>query len=236
MEQQKKPGIKSKKNRYADKTHLTEYKLKQIIKCFSFDLDAQKTSQMTNINRNTVNRFFMLLRERIAEICEKESPFPKGIYEIDESYFGPRRVKGMRGRGAAKKTPVFGILKRGGKVYTEIVPDCSRDTLLGIIRGKVDIESVIHSDSWRSYDGLVDFGYEKHFRVNHGNNEFALKSNHINGIESFWSYAKHRLIKFNGIAKHTFYLHLKECQWRFNLRNEDLYDIILRELRMRPLN
>ena len=103
---------------------------------------------------------------------------------MDESYFGPRRVKGKRGRGALKKTPVFGILKRGGKVYTEIVPDCTRDTLIKIIRGKVGIESIIHSDSWHSYDGLVDMGYEKHFRVNHGNNEFALKSNHINGKKS----------------------------------------------------
>ncbi len=205
------------------------------MKCSALDLDAQKTSEMTGINRNTVNRFYKLLRQRIAEICEETSPFT-GTVEIDESYFGPRRVKGKRGRGAAKKTPVFGILKRGGKVYTEIVPDCARDTLVKIIRGKVDLESVIHSDSWRSYDGLVDVGYEKHFRVNHGNNEFAKNSNHINGIESFWSYAKRRLSKFNGIAKHTFYLHLKECEWRFNLRDQDLYDIILKELRAKPLN
>jgi len=100
----------------------------------------------------------------------------------------------------------------------------------------VDFESVIHSDSWRSYDGLVDVGYEKHFRVNHGNNEFTKNSNHINGIESFWSYAKRRLTKFNGIAKHTFYLHLKECEYRFNLRDQDLYGIILKELRTKPLN
>lgn len=91
---------------------------------------------------------------------------------------------------------MFGILKRGGKVYTEIVPDCTRDTLIKIIRGKVGIESIIHSDSWHSYGGLVDMGYEKHFRVNHGNNEFALKSNHINGIESFWSYANAGLGSF----------------------------------------
>ncbi|OQB71625.1 MAG: hypothetical protein BWX92_03750 [Deltaproteobacteria bacterium ADurb.Bin135] len=95
MKLQKKPGIKSKKNRYAYRTHLSEYKLKQIIKCFALDLDAQKTSQMTDVNKNTVNRFFMLFHEKIAQTYKKESPFPKGIYEVDESYFGPRRVKGM---------------------------------------------------------------------------------------------------------------------------------------------
>jgi len=79
MKLQKKPGIKSKKNRYTYRNHLSEYKLKQIIKCFALDLDAQKTSQMTDVNGNTVNRFFMLFRERITQTCEKESPFPKGI-------------------------------------------------------------------------------------------------------------------------------------------------------------
>lgn len=99
--------------------------------------------------------------------------------------------------------------------YCEIVPDCSRATLQGIIRGRVDLESVIHSDGWRGYDGLVDLGYQKHFRVQHSHNEFSNKHSHINGIESFWSYAKTRLVRFRGLQKQTFYLHLKECEFRF---------------------
>ena len=103
---------------------------------------------------------------------------------------------------------MFDILKRGGKVYIEIVPDCTRDTLIKIIRGKVDLESVIHSDSSRSFYGLVDIGYEKHFRVNHGNDEFALKSNHINGIESFWPYARHRLYQVHWNCKNTRFIYI----------------------------
>ena len=124
--------------------------------------------------------------------CEAESPV-QGEVEVDESYFGARRVKGVRGRGAKGKTIVFGLFKREGRVYTEIVPDCSKITLQGIIRGRVKFESIIHSDGWRGYDGLVDLGYQKHFRVEHGNNEFANKNSHINGIESFWAFAKTRL-------------------------------------------
>ena len=86
-----------------------------------------------------------------------------GFAQVDESYFGARRVKGKRGRGANGKTIVFGLLKRGDKVYTEIVPNCKAVTLQSIIKGKTDIESVIHSDGWRGYNGLVDFGYKKHF-------------------------------------------------------------------------
>ena len=107
------------------------------------------------------------------------------------------------------------------------VPDCAKATLQGIIRGRVDPDSVIHSDGWRGYDGLVDLGYKRHNRVNHGRNEFATTRSHINGIKSFWSYAKRRLMKFHGIADSTFYLHLKECEFQFNNRDENIYLFLL---------
>lgn len=115
------------KNKYVFHGRISEDKFRELTKLFALDIDAERVSILVNLNRNTVNRYFMKFRERIAKICDRESPFPKGEFEVDESYFGPRRVKGKRGRGASKKTPVFGILKRGGKVYTEIVPDCTRD-------------------------------------------------------------------------------------------------------------
>lgn len=68
---------------------------------------------------------------------------------MDESYFGAKRVKGKRARGADGKTIVFGLLKRGQKVITEIIPDCSLLTLQSLIRGKVSIDSVIYSDGWK---------------------------------------------------------------------------------------
>ena len=92
------------------------------------------------------------------------------------------------------------------------------------------MESVIHTDGWRGYDGLVDIGYDKHYRVNHGNNEFVNKVSHING-ESFWSYAKIRLVKFRGIKKDSFYLHLKDCEFRFNHRSDNLYTTMLKLIR-----
>lgn len=149
--------------------------------------------------------------------------------------FGTKRIRGKRGRGAGGKTIVFGLLKRGDCVYTEIVPDASKATLQAIIRGKVDPNSIIHTDGWRGYDGLVDLGLEKHFRVNHGNNEFVKGSRHVNGIESFWSYAKHRLAQFHGVRKDKFELHLKETEFRFNHRNLDLYKTLLKLLRNNPL-
>jgi transposase len=154
---------------------------------------------------------------------------------VDEAYFGARRVRGKRGRGAGGKIPVFGVLKRQGKVYTQVVPDCSMKTLQAIIKGKVGSNSIMHSDRFCSYDGLVDLGYKRHYRVNHGKDEFARKKSHINGIENFWGIAKMRLSKFRGLNKNVFYLHLKETAFRFNNRHEDLYKLMLQMLSNNPL-
>jgi len=214
------------------RARISKKKFSQILRYFSIDLTASQITLLTDLNRNTVNRYLTLIRQAIAAHCENESPF-SGEVELDESYFGAKRVRGKRGRGAAGKTIVFGIYKRKGKVYTEIVPNCSRKTLYAIIKGKVDATSTIHTDGFRTYDGIVDLGYQKHYRVQHGKDEFAVGTNHINGIESFWGYAKVRLVKFRGMRKSTFYLHLKESEFRFNYRRENLYSVLLKIIKYR---
>jgi len=222
------------KNKYVIHSHISEKKFREIIHLFSEDLSATQISHLTKISRPSINKYLTAIRFRIFEYCQDQSPL-KGEIEVDESYFGARRVRGKRGRGARGKIIVFGLLKRQGKVYTEIVPDCSAAVLQKVIKGKVDVGSVIHSDGWRGYNGLVDFGYKKHFRVHHGKNEFVRGSSHINGIESFWGYAKTRLVKFKGMDKKMFNLHLKECEFRFNNRGEDMYQILLKIFRNKPL-
>ncbi len=224
-----------KLNRYYRRSRITEWKFRLLLRYFALDLPASDVAELTSLTHKTVNTIFLKIRRRLAQDCERRSPLSAGEIEVDESYFGARRVRGKRGRGASGKTIVFGLLKREGKVYTEIVPDCKKATLQAIIRGRVAPEAVIHSDGWRGYDGLVDVGYSKHFRVEHGANEFSRGTQHINGIESFWSFAKRRLQKFNGISAHTFYLHLKECEWRFNNRSKNLYAELLKLLRNYPL-
>ena len=145
--------------------------------------------------------------------CEAQ----RRLFGVDESFFGARRVKGRRGRGAYGKTVVFGIFERQGHVYTEIVPDCSKPTLQGIIRGRVDL------------------GYG-HVRVDHARDEFTKGTVHINGIEGFWGLAKVRLTQFKGLPKHTFHLHLKETEWRYNHRRADKYKCLLQYLRKNPLS
>jgi transposase len=150
-----------------------------------------------------------------------------GEFELDESYFGARRVRGKRGRGAAGKTPVFGLLKRDGKVLVEIVKNCSKAQLMPIIQGHILEGSTIHTKSWPAYDGLILNGYDHH-RVYHSHNEFARGKCHVNGIESFWSFTKRRLAKFNGLTDEKFILHLKECEFRFNNREQNLDELVFK--------
>ena len=118
-----------------------------------------------------------------------ETRSESGEFEVDESYFGAKRVRGKRGCGAAGKTPVFELLKRGGKVIVRIIPDCSKENLIPIIQGLASEDSTIHSDGRKAYDGLILNGYD-HYRVFHSENEFAPGKCHINGIENFRTFAK----------------------------------------------
>jgi transposase-like protein len=169
------------------------------------------------------------MRKIIYQHCIEIQRIEVGEIECDESYFYPRRVKGKRGRGAGNKTIVFGLFKRKGKVYTHIVPNTKAETLLPLIRNHAEAEVIVNTDNWPSYDGLVDMGYKVHHRINHGQNEFTRGKQHINGIEGFWGFAKHRLVKFCGLKKEYFDLHLKESEYRFNLRaSGDVYQELLK--------
>ena len=215
---------------------LSRYRVEKIIECFCLDIEAAKTAQLLRHNRKTINRYYGTFRRLIHEFQRQQMDQFVGIIELDESFFGPTRVRGRpgprkRGRGTTKQ-PVFGIYDRDGRIYTELVSDCSAKTLQKIIRGRVDPESVVLTDGWRGYDGLVDVGYDKHLRINKSKH-FVSKGVHINGIEAFWSFTKRRLTKFNGVKKY-FVLHLKECEWRYNKSPQQLDQELRQMIRQNP--
>lgn len=220
-------------NKYYRRSHISEAKFRELMKCFSLDLNAYEASKMTHISHVSCKKIYHKLRMHIMKHCLKIE-ISHGEFECDESYFGAKRIRGKRGRGAAGKTPVFGLLKREGSVYVQIVQNCSKEELMPIIEGKILEGSTIHTDGWRAYDGLVLNGYD-HYRVFHSHDEFVRGKSHVNGIESFWSFTKRRLAQFNGLSNDTFYLHLKESEFRFNMRHQDLYGILLKSLRENPL-
>ena len=214
----------------ARNSKISAQKANRIYRCFCEDVTATAAARISNVNRNTVNKYYNEIRKSIFDQAIKEAPREAGEFELDESYFGAKRVRGKRGRGAAGKTPVFGLLKRGGKVFVKIVENCSKQQLMPIIQGKILEKSVIYTDGWKAYDGLILNGYE-HYRVFHSENEFARGKSHVNGIENFWGFAKQRLAKFHGCTSEKFVIHLKECEWRYNHRGEDLFKLVKKILK-----
>ena len=194
----------------------------KVLYYFYLEVSAQKASKELCLSYNTVRKRYMFFREKITDYSENHSEKLKGELELDESYFGGKR-KGNRGRGAFNKAIVFGILERNGKVYTKVVPDVTKETLMDVIRTKTQKGSVFYTDCFKSYKSLKQFG--KHMKINH-QHTFGKSHNHINGLEGFWSYAKERFHKYHGINMKNYSSYLKEMELRYNHRNEDLYKLM----------
>ena len=207
---------------------ISDYKIKKVLRHFCVDVDATKTAYLLGINRNTINRLYKIFWEAIyrSRIETLQAILLTKEVEFDEAYFGSKRIRSKvgihKGGQGTWKRPVFGVFERNGEVYTELIPDSSRKSLQQVILKRVSPDAVVYSDGWRGYDGLVDVGYSKHFRVNKSKHFSDGKGVHINGIESFRSFTKRRLSKFNGVKAH-FDLHLKECEWRWKKSEEQMF-------------
>ena len=204
---------------YIRKSRLSPRRQNRLLEHFVAGTTARAAAEIIGVQPNTAIRFYMRLRFLIAS--QLPSYELNGEVEADESYFGGIR-KGKRGRGAAGKVAVFGLLKRGGKVFTAIVPNARTETLLPIIEERVTPDSIVYTDTFKAYNAL-DVTEFHHMRINHSK-LFADRGNHINGIENFWNQAKRHLRRFNGIKPNNFHWFLKECEWRFNGGNhQNLY-------------
>jgi len=199
-----------------------------LMKLFLMELTARKTANEANLSYRTCLNFFDNCRRAIYNHNLPREVHFKGEIELDEAYFGGKR-RGRRGRGAGHKIPVFGIRERGGKVFVEPVVNVDALTLTRLTRNHVYKGSRTYTDKFRSYNSLIFQGYE-HIRIDH-DKKFANGKAHINSIESFWAYAKERLIKHHGVSQKKFSLYLKELEWRFNhKKNLDLFEILAKYL------
>jgi transposase len=178
-------------------------------------------SEQMTLSYNTVYNAVQTIRYSILAHAEDAHDLFDGEIELDESYFGGRR-KGKRGRGAAGKVPVFGILERNGQVRVTVVPNVTAETLINLTVKTVRRGSIIYTDKFKSYDSLMFCGY-RHLKIDHGK-LFSSGKVYINGLEGFWSWAKERPIKHHGVSKTHFPLYLKELEFRYNNRYMDIFD------------
>lgn len=212
--------------RWINKVRISYKKWLWIIKLFELEVSTRKIAHQVALSYPTVLKAVTIIRTAIATSQDPEI-FLKGEIELDESYFGGRR-KGKRGRGAAGKVPVFGIYERNGTVRVEVVQNVTAKSLLSLTVKTVRRGSIVYTEKFRGYDTLMFCGY-RHLRVDHGK-RFASGKVYINGLEGFWSYAKERIMKFHGVSKEKFPLYLKEMEFRYNNRHDDLFELIVQKV------
>lgn len=213
-------------------------KRNSLIKCFALDMNATHAAAATKVSRTCANHWYRYFRELIYR-QSRMAPRLFGEVEIDQAEFGGRgrkRMQSLLKRYAKKythaeymekarairkehKVLVFGMLQRGGLVYCHIITNANSNTLRAVVRLVAEPGSTVFTDKWRGFIDLRLDGYI-HKSVNHSEEYVARDGSHINGIESFWSFAKRRVTKFNGLARTTLPLHIKECEFRYN--NKDV--------------
>ncbi len=221
------------KNKYILRAKISEKKFRQLLKLFVHDLDAQTIADLANVNRNTANRYLRIIRIRLSEICLRDLPDSHQELFLPPST-GHQYILNLP-KYRFKKSQVFGIAKNGNKILTQIAPPSIVPALQMLIRGYVPSDRMVRIVKFCNCQSLVDMGCGKQYRIAVGAN----KDNGMNSIdmmEAFWSFAKLRLSKFYGVAESAFNLYLKECEFRFNHRDENLYRMLLAAFRERPLS
>jgi len=208
-----------------------------LVKLFELEVTAHVAAQQTEVSYPTALRTFTLMRRALlAEQAPELWPLIASEVEADESYFGGRRrgkrAGGRVGRAALGKIPVFGILERRGQVHVTVVPNVQAATLVGETIKLVKRGSLVYTDKYPGYDALTFCGY-RHLKVDHGR-RFSQGRVHINGLEGFWSYAKGKLQKHHGISPKYFPLYLYEMQFRYNHRQDNLFELLL-QLLLKPV-
>ncbi|MDI6688364.1 MAG: IS1595 family transposase, partial [Desulfobacterales bacterium] len=199
--------------RWINHGRLTCIQWLSLIKLFELELSVRKMYEQMVLSYNTVYNAVQTIRYSVLAHAKDAHDLFDGEIELDESYFGGKR-KGNRGRGAAGKVPVFGILERNGQVRVTVVPNVTAKTLINLTVKTVRRGSIIYTDKFKSYDSLMFCGY-RHLKIDHGK-LFSSGKVYINGLEGFWSWAKERLIKHHGVSKTHFPLYLKELEFRYD--------------------
>ena len=194
-----------------------------LLRCHAQGLSAQAIALETPLHRQRVLRALTVLR---TAMLHEIPPVFRGTVEVDETYVGgswrnrrhrPLGRTSPQGRGTTLKTPVFGILCRGGQVWAQVVPNVSRSTLQPLIRRRVRRGTTVWSDTFTSYTGIATNGYV-HRLVRHSPGSYGHGERHINGLEGFWGYLKRRLAAKGGIRRERLPLYLAEYVWRYNHR------------------
>lgn len=196
-----------------------------LLKLFELEISARKASQQLGISYPTVLKAFHLIRQSIAAHARNGDLFLRGEIEAGQTYFNKGHQSTDSGGYSQNGVPVFGILERKGRVHVEVLQDMSAEALLNLTVKKVKTGSIVYTDKYRTFDALMFCGY-KHIKVDR--KRFSKGNVYINGLEGFWSFAKERIDKFHGVSKEKFPFYLKEMEFRYNHRQQPIFETLVR--------
>ncbi len=222
-------------NKYFKGAKISEGIFRRIVRCFAEDRTATEASQETGVSLRSVNPIFLRIRERIAEFGDVELHAPS--VQVCTFRFGPKGIRGRRGRGAGRKTIVLVLYGKDDKVFLEVLPDETKATIHPIMQSRLTLETEIRTNGMWTFHSLPKIGFVNHIPTKGAITPFR-EQPHWQGapeIEQFWRATERTLKKFLGLPMGTRSLHLKERAFRHNMRNEDLYQVLLTLLRTHPL-
>lgn len=225
------------KNKYLKGAHLSERKVRELLKLFCEDLTATQIANISGISRITVNAYFKLIRTHIARFCEEKNPLR---FRYGDVAFLPMENgigHSPENHVIAGKKSFYGIFKKENNIYTDKMPCVDSSWLYDWLKGRVDAdEEVLHKHHLHLYNGIADFNNVRLLRLQSGANGSVRGRSHIDEIDLFWGMLKARLVKFRGLNGNTLYLHVKETEFRYNFRDADIFELLLDILHKQPLH
>lgn len=198
-------------NKYVNRSKISEAKFRELVKLFALDLTATQIAKLSGLNRNTVNRYIKGIRKRLAEYCQIIGPVPGHTDSSEHWSDGEVRY--------------LGILEKEGGICVQLM---DKSTGIG---GSEDITD----PRMLEMDVIIDLKKNQKIWIESRSRIQKNNRSKINRIDGFWGYAKSRLEKFKGIHSHTYFLHLKESEFRYNNDQDELYHLILKIIRRHPL-
>jgi transposase len=222
------------KNRYLKGAHLSERKVRELIKLFAEDLTATQIANITGISRITVNAYFKLIRTHIAKFCEEKNPLHMTNGTIA---FLPLENGGTATATTGTKKSFYGIFKNDHSIHTDKMGNIDVQWVYDWLKGKIEGDrAIIEKHRLHLYSGIADFNNVRLYRLNGAVPNISRGKSHIDEIDMFWGMLKSRLIKFRGLNSSTLYLHVKETEFRYNYRESDLFELLMEILHKRPLH
>jgi len=189
-------------------------------------ISAKQIQRECGVTYKTAWRMFKQIRSLLSE---PDMQLEGLKIEIDETYVGGKRknqhgTRGMRGRAGEgdSKTPVFGMVERGGRVIACVTPDVKAATLFPIIEEKILPSSTVYSDEYSVYDRLATprNGYV-HRRIKHAEKIYVMGDVHTQTIEGFWSLVKRGIGGvYHSVSRKYLQTYLDEYSFRYNRRDQ----------------